>query len=344
MSYIGAIDVSQYQGAINWSQVPQPIVMMRATGGDGGLYLDPTAYINYFGAKKAAKSVGQYHFAGGGDPVAEADYFYKMVTPLNLYDVLVLDWEIENADPLGWVSSFVNRIHDLCGIWCLIYIDRDRLNRFDWSSIFKNCGLWIAAPDVAFDTPIQTSYTYVMQQGPTVNDPGITGNVVDSDAWYGTLDEFHMYGYMPSQQLPSSQSSVPVPPPSPPLAPQPPIPTVPIDIVKPSNVTEPVPPVVSQPKLDLKNIKMDVEKAVEAPSMWQSIISGLQWVRNLFDGRKTYLVGLVSLIGSLTAKLHLHSSNGQLEAAILASMGGVAITVRAAIAKAEQRLRRIISL
>ena len=53
------------------------IVTIKATQGTG--YVNPNCNQDYAAAKGAGKLLGLYHYAGGGDPVAEADYFINNI-------------------------------------------------------------------------------------------------------------------------------------------------------------------------------------------------------------------------------------------------------------------------
>lgn len=243
MAHIEAIDVSQWQGNINWSAVNRPIAIIKMSGGDAGLYTDSFANQNYYGAKAAGKLVGGYHFAGGGDPVNEADFFVAAMSPLEENDVLVLDWEIEHANPVGWCQTFVQRVHDRTGIWPLFYTNGARLNQYDWSPVRNNCGTWVAwyGRDPEGNLPI--SGNYVMHQYTSGGGvPGIAGRV-DLDAWFGTLEQFKKYGYHAPQPAPTpTPAPVPVPEPAP-VPPPEPVPDPP----KPDPVPEPVPSPVPAP-------------------------------------------------------------------------------------------------
>lgn len=208
MSYVTALDVSQYQGDINWAAVDRDIAIIKMSGGDAGLYTDSRATANYYGAKAAGKAVGMYHFAGGNDPVNEADFFIAACSPLEEDDVMVLDWEIPNSDPVGWCKSFRDRVHDRTGAWPLLYVNLATLNQYDWSPVLDNSGLWLAAWNNDPEATL-TNKVYVMHQyssNGTV--PGIAGRV-DLDAWFGTVDEFKKYGYHTAVTAPAP---APVPP------------------------------------------------------------------------------------------------------------------------------------
>src|SRR3954470_5912939 len=115
-SVIRAIDVSQYQGVIDWNQVQAEIAMIKVSGGDNGLYYDARATSNYINAKAAGKAVGMYHFAGGGQPEEEADFFIRACSPLEQDDVMVLDWEIQHPNPVEWCRRFIQHVIDKTGV------------------------------------------------------------------------------------------------------------------------------------------------------------------------------------------------------------------------------------
>lgn len=231
MAHIEAIDISQWQGNINWGAGDRPIAIIKMSGGDAGLYTDSKANQNYYGAKSAGKLVGGYHFAGGGNPENEADFFVAAMSPLEENDVLVLDWEIEHADPVGWCTRFVNRVHDRTGVWPLFYTNGARVNQYNWSSVLNNCGLWVAWYGMDPEGNLPIHYPYVMHQYTSSGTvPGIAGRV-DLDAWFGSLEQFKAYGY----HLPITPAPEPAPQPVPPPAPVPdPIPEPPKPPVDPT--------------------------------------------------------------------------------------------------------------
>lgn len=69
------IDVSRWQGNIDWSKVAADNVefaIIKAGGSDKGCYTDPKFEKNYDGAKKAGIAVGAYYFVGAKCVTAEA--------------------------------------------------------------------------------------------------------------------------------------------------------------------------------------------------------------------------------------------------------------------------------
>lgn len=244
MSYIKAIDVSRYQGLIDWQAVKDSgveIGIIKMSGGDDGLYLDPRANGNYYGAQRAGLALGMYHFAGGTDAVAEADYFVNACSPLAENDVLVLDWEVQHPDPIGWCLSFVNRIHDRTGTYPLLYLNGSTWNAYDWTPVTSLCGVYVAWYDRDPEANLPVPGVYVMHQYTSTGSvPGITG-YVDLDAWFGTVDQFKAYGYHAAPTTPAVVT--PEPAPVPVVTPEP----VVAPVVIPVPEVAPVEPVVATP-------------------------------------------------------------------------------------------------
>lgn len=209
MAQTDAIDVSKYQGVIDWTTVTAPIAIIKMGGGDDGLYTDPDANRNYYGAKAAGKAIGMYYFAGGKDPINEADFFLSLCSPLEEDDVLILDWELDNhPDPVGWCHSFIQRLIDRGAPIPMLYMsssrtfaDRDPANTMrylNWSPVVaQNVGLWVANYSVGTDADVAIKWfpTYIMHQYTDAGrEPGIT-DAVDMSVFFGTVLQFKHYGY-----------------------------------------------------------------------------------------------------------------------------------------------------
>ncbi len=241
MSFINAIDVSQWQGNINWGAVRgggYEIAVIKVSGGDAGLYVDSRAALNYDGARNAGLAFGTYHFAGGGDARQEAEFFVGVCSPLDENQVLVLDWEVQHPDPVGWCNAFVDRVHELTGVWPIVYMNGSTRNAYDWNVVAAKCGMWIAWYDRDPNQDLPVQGTYIMHQytsGGSV--PGIAGRV-DLDAWYGSVEQWNKYGYHGQQTPQPAPTPQPTPEPSP--APQP-VPTPPSPQPQPTPAPTPTP-------------------------------------------------------------------------------------------------------
>ena len=67
MATLRGIDVSRWQGTINWDLVKESgisFAILKAGGSDEGCYTDPTFERNYAGAKAAGIPVGAYYYVG----------------------------------------------------------------------------------------------------------------------------------------------------------------------------------------------------------------------------------------------------------------------------------------
>ena len=110
------IDVSRWQGAIDWRQVAacRQFAYLKASGGDGGLYTDRT-YATNAAATAGLLPRGAYHFLGLGDGATQADRFLDATGG---YDGLELpplvDFEPQpngTRTPTSVLVGFVDRLH-----------------------------------------------------------------------------------------------------------------------------------------------------------------------------------------------------------------------------------------
>ena len=222
-------DISQWQGNYDMNN-GDPAIAIKMGGGDAGLYFDSKASANYYNAVQAGKIPMGYWFAGGNNPIDEAKKFLQAMSPLAENDLMILDWEIQHADPVGWCRDFTTYIHDQTGVWCWVYMNMSTANAYDWSSVFNNCGYWCAAPSYSFDATLPVKYPQIAQQGPIVNG-------VDTDAFFGTIEQLKAYGYHTTVSPPAPVETplivvpveAPLPLPEPPIiAPLPPV--IPIEV------------------------------------------------------------------------------------------------------------------
>lgn len=222
MSYIPFNDISENNPGYDVKSDPNPAIAIRMSTGEL-MRFDYLAARNYNDAIDTGKVPILYHFAGGRDPATEAQLFTQSVSPYSVGDVYCLDWEVTDfaGDPVAWCLQFMTAVHDATGVWPWLYTYRAMIEAHDWSPVTQNSGLWIAAPDVSFDTDIPSVGLYIAQQGPIVD-----GH--DTDAFFGSLDQLKAYGYKePAHDNPSpAPAADPAPAPADPApAPQPALPT-----------------------------------------------------------------------------------------------------------------------
>ena len=141
--YMDGIDISAWQDTIDITKVPCDFVIVKATEG--------TDYKNRYFAKhcdqamKAGKLLGAFHYANGGDPHSEAEYFLAYSKKYVGKAILVLDWEGQNNPQFGrsdraWCKEWCDHVYSKTGVKPLIYIQKSAMDNV------KGLGyrLWVA--------------------------------------------------------------------------------------------------------------------------------------------------------------------------------------------------------
>ena len=202
------IDVSHYQGEIDWKKVASSGVDFAIQKCTEGLnYYDKTYQKNKNGARDNGIIFGSYHFARGNDPIKEADYFVKLVEDIRDGELLALDYEINLANASAWCKVFLDRVYELTGVRPLLYTGEARVKSIDWSPVVKgNYGLWIAKYPY-YDTgemktePVSGQWPFIsiFQYSSKGKIAGIAGNV-DLDWAYMNKETLKKYGKQGSQQ------------------------------------------------------------------------------------------------------------------------------------------------
>ncbi|MGZ4149612.1 MAG: GH25 family lysozyme [Actinomycetota bacterium] len=124
------IDVSNWQGTIDWSKVAGAgirFAVIKAT--EGKTYDDPYYAANLKGAMANGIVAGAYHFArpdsSNGDPGAEADHFVSVADAAPGEIVPVLDLEqtggLSVANLQDWTKRWLARVTALTGVRPMIY-------------------------------------------------------------------------------------------------------------------------------------------------------------------------------------------------------------------------------
>ena len=88
---MNGIDVSSWQTGIEVDEMSMDFVIAKAT--EGTNYVNPDCDRVYQDAKRAGYSLGVYHFASGGDALAEAEHFVDNISGYLGEALLVLDFE-----------------------------------------------------------------------------------------------------------------------------------------------------------------------------------------------------------------------------------------------------------
>ena len=137
--------VDDYSGS-NDSIVRDPHaqgVIVKATQGTS--YVNPYCNHQWDLAGQLGKKRGLYHYAGGGDPVAEAQFFISNIRNYIGQGMLILDWESNQNSAWGdtnWARRFVDEVHSETSVWPVIYVQESSL--WQVANCANTCGVWAA--------------------------------------------------------------------------------------------------------------------------------------------------------------------------------------------------------
>lgn len=204
-------DISHYQGMVDFDALRGHVAFGIAKATQGTTYVDPLCARNISEMVRVGIIPGAYHFAGGGDPVTEANFFLDHVT-LPPGGLLFLDWEISYSDPVGWCRSFLHRVEGRTGVKAPVYLNQSIVGNFPWAPVIADdYGLWLAQYDNNPASVAATKWPVVAFKQYTSRGslPGIVGPV-DLDVFYGDAAALAKYG------LPGA---APKPAPAPPAPP-----------------------------------------------------------------------------------------------------------------------------
>ena len=186
------IDVSEWQGQIDWQQVKAAgveFVMIRAgwRGSEQGVLAEDTyAQSNYAGAVAAGLKVGAYFFSQAitvDEAVEEAEFLLNIIKDWSVEMPVVYDWEfidlqsrtgkLDNRTLTECVKAFCNRVA-LSGYQPMVYFNKDV--SFDRMYLRELTGypFWLAHYDTVMNYPYKVDMWQYTETGAV---PGIEGNV-----------------------------------------------------------------------------------------------------------------------------------------------------------------------
>lgn len=202
------IDVSHYQGTINWAQVNaagKTFAYIKAT--EGVSYTDPTYSTYIVNGSSAGIIMGSYHFARPetNTAVDEANYYLSVASSsigtnrlppaLDLEDPPTgagLTSYFSSAALTAWAQTWMTTVYNATGIQPVIYTSAS-IAAYLNSSI-NTYKLWIANPGTSSGTPpsnigVWTTWAF-KQYSWTGTVSGISGSV-DLDVYNGTVTDFN---------------------------------------------------------------------------------------------------------------------------------------------------------
>lgn len=191
---VNGIDVSHFQGAVDWAAVKAAgKAFAFAKASDGITYTDPQFKTNWQGIKAAGLLRGAYHFyESNDDPVAQANNFIKAVGTLAAGDLPpVLDIEAfkgnyGTATLAANVQTWLNTVQQALGRTPIIYTGPSFWNQY-MNNQFSAYPLWIAQYGVSQPTlPNGWSKWTFWQSSESGTVAGVTGSV-DIDVFAGSM-------------------------------------------------------------------------------------------------------------------------------------------------------------
>ncbi|SDX92307.1 Lyzozyme M1 (1,4-beta-N-acetylmuramidase), GH25 family [Micromonospora pattaloongensis] len=200
------IDISHYQGSINWSSVRSAgieFAFIKAT--EGTSYKDPQFNTNYVNAYNAGVIRGAYHFArpAASSGAVQANYLASNGGAWSADGrTLPAALDIEN-NPSGaqcyglsttamrnWIQDFLNTYRSRTGRYAVIYTTTNFWNTCtgNWTAPWANHPLWVARwSSTVGALPAGASVWSFWQYTATGRVSGISGDV-DRNYWNGTRD------------------------------------------------------------------------------------------------------------------------------------------------------------
>ena len=147
------IDMSNWQCGIDIANTQADFVVVGTTWGTGQVYnnclvsgVNTDANRMIAQAQASGKKFGLYHYAMGGNPEAEAQFFYRNTSNYWRHGIVALDWEMDDNPAWGdwdWVRRFMAECERLSGgVKPLLYTGP--VAGTIPGDIRANYGLWIA--------------------------------------------------------------------------------------------------------------------------------------------------------------------------------------------------------
>lgn len=155
MSVYKGIDVSKWQGRINWSLVKSDgiqFAMIRSTFGWGDGSKDFLFETNYENAKKVGIPVGTYHYSYARNPqeaVKEAEYCHSVIKGKCFEYPVAFDMEESGVASLGKekisqiARAFCEKMESY-GYYVCIYANKHWLDNYFDDEIFNKYDIWLA--------------------------------------------------------------------------------------------------------------------------------------------------------------------------------------------------------
>lgn len=220
------VDMSNWQCGADVYNMQADFVVVGTTWGTGqvnnnclvsGVNTDANRMI--YQAQASGKKFGLYHYAMGGNPEAEAQFFYRNTSNYWRHGIVALDWEMDDNPAWGdwdWVRRFMAECERLSsGVRPLLYtgpvagtIPQDIRDRY---------GLWIAQYANMSPTGYQASPWMLGAYGEAMRQYSGTGVVntwspIDLNIFRGDAWQWDLYANPTGSTAPAPATPAPVQP------------------------------------------------------------------------------------------------------------------------------------
>ena len=220
------VDMSNWQCGADVYNMQADFIVVGTTWGTGqvnnnclvsGVNTDANRMIAQ--AQASGKKFGMYHYAMGGDPEAEAQFFYRNTSNYWRHGIVALDWEMDDNPAWGnwdWVRRFMRECERLSGgVRPLLYtapvagtIPQDIRDRY---------GLWIAQYANMSPTGYQANPWMIGAYGETMRQYSGTGvvntwNPIDLNLFRGDAWQWDLYANPTGSTAPAPATPAPVQP------------------------------------------------------------------------------------------------------------------------------------
>ncbi|HWM90365.1 MAG TPA: glycoside hydrolase family 25 protein [Thermoanaerobaculia bacterium] len=191
---IQGIDVSHFQGTVDWQQVAQAgITFVFAKATEGITYVDPQFHANWAGINTAGLVRGAYHFFLANDDAASQAHLFLATVQFSPGDLPpVLDVEVTGgaSDAQIWsgVATWLQLVEQATGRQPILYTAPGFWNSHEPDLSLTRYPLWLA--DYASQPVLPKGWTSWLfwQHSQSGSVSGVTGSV-DLDVFSGTLQQ-----------------------------------------------------------------------------------------------------------------------------------------------------------
>lgn len=185
------VDISNWQGGLNLNNLDIDFAIMKAT--EGLYFVD--SFCDSWVQQAMSKNIkwGFYHYANANSPELEAEYFVNNTKNYFNKGIPILDIEDIEIDDWGdYADRFTKKVHELTGVWPMVYCSAGYLRCFENYDVSTNCGLWCAGYPYPATDWVNEDFPYSCYPWEFVAIWQFTSNLI-LEGYNGSLDGNYAY-------------------------------------------------------------------------------------------------------------------------------------------------------